>query len=160
MHPAHSNRPEHWSIKSRMTLMKFRLNESAVGVHPSSWNIRRQRYILVVAVSGTSSSCLPPDFGLHLWKIQTNSSVTVQLQDSRNLHFKWSVPKPSANMCQRKGCSKPQACFRKYLVWPRVSCGYRNPRIHCDKLANYLGFILYWKVFDINWFAFNKNTVL
>lgn len=48
-------------------------------------------YILVLVVSGTSSSCLPPDFGLHLEKIKTNSSVTVQEDfgsgQKQNLHF-------------------------------------------------------------------------
>ncbi len=64
--------------------MKFCLNESAAGVQAAE-SIRRQR-----SVSGTSSSGLLPDFGLYLWKIQTNS-VTVQLQDSQNLHFKYDL---------------------------------------------------------------------
>lgn len=62
--------------------MKFRLNESVVGVHPRESEQLKTSvakgvhlYILVVAVSGTSSSCLPPDFGLHLRKQAASGEV-------------------------------------------------------------------------------------
>lgn len=152
MHPAHSNRPEHWSIKRRMTLieegslMKFRLNESAVGVHPSSW-----KHPSPAVHSGCGGQwdflfVSPP----WLW------FASVENPDKLFCHRTVTrFMKSAFQMREQMICSKTQwATWANAKAVPNhkhalentsfglESSGYRNPRIHCDKLVNYLFYFI------------------
>lgn len=108
-------------LKAEGSLMKF-TGWSAVGVHPSSWKHPspavhsacggrsvelplRVSPLTLVCICGKSRQTLLSRYGYKIHEICISTMICFKTQRAT---------------CQRKGCSKPQACFIKYLLWPRV----------------------------------------